>query len=589
MQQLFVLNRLQDLLGLPRTTNSSYPVNADPLHGDNILVEDIWEATKILTLDQSRRGTAQISEIYHPIVKGQDVYALPFNCCKLLDVEYISSRNPQIQLEHVYYDQMVLNQFNSYHGIPSSYCLTEASARLVLRTDTTTSAGMVELYEQDGIPFTTTTNGTQIEQGDLIFNKTTKAEGEVHMMKSFSPEFSYDVNEGQTVFVSTANIPYNPQDGTSHNQCTGNQIRITQGPQGAELFNTGTVNNISVGMIIYDEKQESWLVITGKVEGEGNTSASSILLETDGIVRGKAHSIEELLTGVGDNETQQNAIVGTDGNTYYLGLALGKSQFKVGSPDIIDLMSSNILISDANEGMAGGIDRLVKTETGLSGKMAIHSNGENITTNLDISSYVGLQATTTASGIYTGYYFFMTDNEGNEHTGYLAPTEMPPVWSTETTLSDAVGYNLYSDIYLTYPANNAPTASIEIASYSIYRSPFIKGDSYQIEQRLPTLDSVTVFPVPDITDVQGTESLRFIYYAFPSKPQHIRSPIGLPEAYSDAVIAKSFEIAKRRETGGTEPYDMSLHRTTSGRRHLPETPTRKRSLQPGLYVNVPYP
>ena len=152
-------------------------------------------------------------------------------------------------------------------------------------------------------------------------------------------------------------------------------------------------------------------------------------------------------------------------------------------------------------------------------------------------------------------------------------------------------YDLYSDLYFKNRASdNTPRATLGISSYNIYRESFVKGDAYQIEQRIPTLDSVTVFPVPDITDVQGTESLRFVYYAFPSKPQHIRSPIGLPASYSDALISKAYEIAKRRETGVVEPflYDSSLHRATSGRRHLPDAPSRRRPIQPGLYVNTPY-
>ena len=153
-----------------------------------------------------------------------------------------------------------------------------------------------------------------------------------------------------------------------------------------------------------------------------------------------------------------------------------------------------------------------------------------------------------------------------------------------------LNYQMYSDVHLTTRLSNTNNGVKAIASYSIYRENFISGDSIQIEQRVPTLDSVTLFPIPNASDTQGTENLRFVYYAFPSKPKHVRSPVGLPESYSEALITKAFEIAKRRETGMVEPYNFSLHRSTSGRRHLPDTPVRDRPgriVRPGLYTNVP--
>lgn len=580
MQLLFVLNRLQDLLGLPRTVNATYPVDTDPLHADSILIEDVWEATKILTLDQSRRGSAQISEVYHPIIKDQDVYPLPSNCCKLLDVEYINSRNPRTQLEHIYYDDMVLHQHNSYSGIPSSYCLTEASSRLVLRSSTSNSAGMIELYEQGGIPFTTTVDGTQIEGGDLIFNKTMQSEGEVKMLKSLSPILNLAGVEGGTQ-LTAATVNY-PRSDTPYIDLEEGQIRLSH--IAGELLSTNVINNIQTGMILYDEDQESWLIITKKIEEQ--TTSTSILLQTDGIVRGKANSIESLI-----NASVKVSYSGGD----TMGIDLVGSNIAIGTADTVSLISSDILVSDAHEGMTGGATKLVDTVTDLSGQMFLHSDGNQVVTSVDLDKYAGLISTETEDVTYVGYYLFFTDTEGDEYTGYLVSnSSISKQWTTAnssyTLAINGNKYDLYADLYQQGLAtDNNPANITEIVSYTIYRETFIKGDSYQIEQRIPTLDSVTVFPVPDITDVQGAESLRFIYYAFPSKPQHIRSPIGLPEAYSDAVIAKAFEIAKRRETGGTEPYDMSLHRTTSGRRHLPETPTRKRSLQPGLYVNVPYP
>ena len=61
---LYHLNRLQDVLSLPRTVSSNYPDNSDPLHSDTILTEDIWEASKVVTGDLSRRGLMDVAVSY---------------------------------------------------------------------------------------------------------------------------------------------------------------------------------------------------------------------------------------------------------------------------------------------------------------------------------------------------------------------------------------------------------------------------------------------------------------------------------------------------------------------------------------------
>ena len=254
--------------------------------------------------------------------------------------------------------------------------------------------------------------------------------------------------------------------------------------------------------------------------------------------------------------------------------------------------------------MAGGISRLVETKSSLSDQMFIHgssgaSSSTHIMTNINLTTptnYIGTVNSDTAvgsdNGVYSGYLFILQYNNNQEFKGYLATDPDEPDWSANSTADgfNSYKYRLYSDVYLTTDISHTLTSITSVDSYTVYRESFISGDSIQIEQRVPTLDSVTLFPIPNASDTQGTENLRFVYYAFPSKPKHVRSPVGLPESYSEALITKAFEIAKRRETGMVEPYNFSLHRSTSGRRHLPDTPVRDRPgriVRPGLYTNVP--
>ena len=592
MDLLYVLNRVQDLLGLPRTTGAKYPEDTDPLHSDEILTEDIWEATKIITLDQSRRGSAQISEVYHSVVQGQADYPLPADCCKLLDVEYVSPRNPRAQLDYIAYDQLVKYQDHSYQAVPSCYSLSESSSRKVLISATADSAGMVEYLTKGEAPLTATVDGTQIDVGDLIFNKTTKAEGEIRMLEPFSPTLRVDgtstpsVNTGE-VYIETASL--NRGGSTDGVLPTGSQIKITA-VANSIVWSTAIRNSVVAGMIISDPVRRSWVVITGVT-----STLSHVMLDTEGFVRGNPCSIEEFLSNVEDGGTQGGSN----------GVILSKSNLKLGKANFIDLFSNSALISDTSEGMAGGISRLVETKSSLSDQMFIHgstssaSSSTHIRTNINLTTptnYIGTVNSDTAvgsdNGVYSGYLFILQYNNNQEFKGYLATDPDEPDWSANSTADgfNSYKYRLYSDVYLTTDISHTLTSITSVDSYTVYRESFISGDSIQIEQRVPTLDSVTLFPIPNASDTQGTENLRFVYYAFPSKPKHVRSPVGLPESYSEALITKAFEIAKRRETGMVEPYNFSLHRSTSGRRHLPDTPVRDRPgriVRPGLYTNVP--
>ena len=598
MQLLYVLNRLQDLLGLPRTTGPKYPIDTDPLHSDAILVEDIWEATKIITLDQSRRGSAQISEVYHSVVQGQADYPLPADCCKLLDVEYVSPRNPRAQLDYIAYDQLVKYQDHSYQAVPSCYSLSESSSRKVLISATADSAGMVEYFTQGEAPLTTTVDGTQADVGDYIFNKTTKAEGEIRMLKSLYPILSIDSTSStpnlSAVYIETPD--HSASNATTVPMPSGNKIRITMKSGQDSVWGGDVSSKVGAGQIIYDQVRRSWLVII-----DSSVSGNVVTLEHEGFVRGTPMSVEELITGVEDGGTQSTA---TDG------LIQSQTNIRLGKADLLDLSTGNQLVSDASEGMTGGVDKLISGPTTTSSSAGLiyitdgSSNNQqtHIRTNINLTSptnYIGTinsnnQVASTIgndNGTYTGYLFILKDGNGSEYTGYLANEPDTVDWSLNSTAdSFNLSYQLYQDVHLTTPVSNAISGIIAIDSYSIYRENFISGDSIQIEQRVPTLDSVTLFPIPNASDTQGTENLRFVYYAFPSKPKHVRSPVGLPESYSEALITKAFEIAKRRETGMVEPYNFSLHRSTSGRRHLPDTPVRDRPgriVRPGLYTNVP--
>ena len=504
----FYLNRVQDLLGLPRTDAADYPSTTDPLHADNILAEDIYEAVKVVTLELSRRGTLQLKSAYSPLVAGQADYVLPSNICRLMDVA-VNNNVGFTNLQQIPADDYTLESYTQYRAVPQYYQLAQSSGRVVYRTGLTTASHETAVIDSEA-PFTTTLTGGQIDRGDLIFNNTQDSQGPVKRLYSSNPYITHAAGTGSVTIVNTD---------ASKLQINWSNINLDATP-------------IVAGDIIYDT--ESWMVVSSAA-----TQGTSVLIPTDGRVYGR----RKLASGLFNN-----------GNTFY-----------IGSPDRVEIESGNALISDDQQGLVGGTDKLLLSQDVTSLSWNAMLNQIHVTGTDPLASYAN-----------SGYKIELIYGNA-KYTGFLGD-------------SDGTGYyyNVYkdSDGVLSQTVASAgitPTTATNftIDKISIYSTALVKGETYQVEQAMPTLDTISLAPLPDKTDTAGSESLRLYYYSFPEKPDSIYDAVGIPDSFSDALIAKAFEIAKRRETGEVEPFNFTLQRATSGQRQLPQRAKK----QPG--VNVP--
>jgi len=119
---------------------------------------------------------------------------------------------------------------------------------------------------------------------------------------------------------------------------------------------------------------------------------------------------------------------------------------------------------------------------------------------------------------------------------------------------------------------------------------FDVDDSYQIEDKFETLDTLQISPVPLSSDVAGERNLMLIYYPLPEQPINYYDPIELSEAYSNAIVAKAVEYALTRERGEIKPYEYLLDRACAKRAHYnvgTEGVHRRRRYQ-GAQTTTPY-
>lgn len=505
----FYLNRVQDLLGLPRTSVADYPITTDPLHPDTILAEDIYEAVKMVTLELSRRGTLQLKSAYTPLVAGQADYVLPPNICRLMDVA-VNNNVGFTNLQQIPADDYTLETYTQYRATPQYYQLAQSSGRVVYRTGLATASHETAVIDSQA-PFTTTLTGGQIDRGDLVFNNSQDSQGTVKRLYSSSPAYSILETDSSTVCAISS-------DGLTLT-LTNDDINLDADP-------------IPSGSILYDD--ESWLVITACQAGPQEKQA---VMTVTGRVYGKSQLVNYLFAG--------------------------NRSFSIGSPDRVEIEAGDVLISDDQQGLVGGTDKLLLTNEPASGTMEWDGSTSQLSTSLLVDhGGSGYKIELTVGAIkYTG--FLGSSGSGNSYSVY--------------TSSDG----FLSESPLSLGLIPALPGTVSINKISVYSTSVVDGETYQIEQAMPTLDTISLAPLPDKTDTEGSESLRFYYYSFPEKPDSIYDAVGVPDSLSDALIAKAYEIAKRRETGEVEPFNFTLQRATSGQRQLPQRAKK----QPG--ANVP--
>ena len=528
---LYHLNRLQDILSLPRTTSANYPVTSDPLHNDTILTEDIWESSKVVTGDLGRRGIMDVVSTTTSIVKGQNAYTLPKDICRLQSVEYWDGTYWRGPLTSIPYDNYVRLSASKGEGTPEYYTHTQSDARQVYLT---VSDGVTESSFRDTGPIifksasslSITSTGEQINKGDLIFNVTQDSGGVVEYLTM-----------GTTKLSTNLKTDVDPVTLDS----TNNLITL----KCITTAHLALYDSLRVGDIILQESTKTWVVITAK---EKDTQASEIKLTFDGVIRGDSFLDFTVSNGVNH---------------------IGANKLIIGVPDRCVVQSDNAFILDANQGMSGATSNVVFSSVGLDTDIATSYGASVYTMNvsrtgedIDLTEYAN-----------KGYILSYTLG-GVEYKAYIG------------NVIQAVGSDPFqSNLSLYYDASlgsaggviNTSTNTSSVATFvtsnafSITKPPFFVGDVVQIESQFATLDTIQVYPYPDRTDTVGFEGIRMTYIPYPVKPVKPDQVIELPDAFNDAILAKAHEYATRREINRTEPYEESIRRATSISRPVANT------------------
>ena len=223
---LFYLNKLQDVLNLPRTTHVDYPVDTDTLHSDTILTEDIWEASKSVTADLGRRGILEIEQTSAPIVSGTNTFVLPDRLCRLISVEYFDGTYWQGPLEPISYDQFARMSSPASTGTPVVYTTRQNDSREVYWTGTATSGSDTLLIDSTH-NFTTTVTGNQIQKGDIVFNTTTDAQALVDYL------MVYEIDPLVSGTYPSDDVMFRSKDST---YSTVNMTKVEFGPQTGYVY-----------------------------------------------------------------------------------------------------------------------------------------------------------------------------------------------------------------------------------------------------------------------------------------------------------------------------------------------------------------
>ena len=541
---LYHLNRLQDVLSLPRTLSGKYPVNDDPLHGDDVLTDDIWEASKLVTGDLARRGLMDVVSTSAPIAKSQNAYTLPSNVCRLHSVEYFDGTSWRGPLVSIHYDDYVRISASETEGTPQYYTHTLSDSRAVFLT---ISEGLTQSSFRDtgsiivksDANLTATSSGNQINRDDLIFNITQDSSAVVDYLDMGSARLT------TTTAVTNSSVNYDTHT-----------IVFTSSDAWAE-------NNASysvAGDIIKQGK--TWAVITESLHEDLGAGSGRVTLTFDGVIRG-ATSTFSLLTSSSSsaNWTGDNVVT-------------------IGPPDKMVVKSDDPFVLDANQGFLGGVTNIVKTyvtedsdpSSDITADYAVMGNVEGITIQdpdgIDLSAYAnnGHMLIFTTSG--TNYKSAETYSAYIGSVTAISSTASLILLYTTGEIDSATGGILNSS-HVVHPLTYIDTG--DILTVSVAKPPLMVGDIIQVESQFATLDTIQVFPYPDISDVTGSEGFRMTYVPYPSKPTKSDQVIELADAFNDAILSKAHEYATRREINRVEPYEDSIRRATSIARPLPSS------------------
>ena len=519
-QLIYHLNRLQDILALPRTSMGNYPDVSDPLHDDSILTEDIWEASKVVTADLARRGIIDVVSTTTPITKGQNSYTLPADVCKLHAIEYFDGTYWKGPLSAIPFDDYVKMSVSKTESLPKYYTHTVSDAREVYLSVTD---GITESSFRDTGPLTlkseaqlsVTASGEQINRDDLVFNITQDSAGVVDYLDMSSNKLS--------TASGTVHIKYDYANHTITIKHTS--ISSATWASIGDMFKQG----------------QTWAIITDIVT---DTAEVEAVLTFDGTVRGANDAF---------------ASTGTDGTTS-AGFT-GTNLITIGKPDRLIIKSDNPLILPAQQGLSGSTASVIVTMVSPDVFSYDHQAGKltisNPSADVDLTAYSSL-----------GYTISITD-ANDTYTGYVGAIVTAEVGGYDQSTLDLTSNGSSPGVVTSL--NTAHTTAISgITSVSITKPPLFKGDVVQVESQFATLDTVKVYPYPDRDDTVGSEGLRITYAPYPSKPSKPDQVIELPDAFNDAILAKAFEYSSRRADNRMEPYEQSLRRATAASR--PQAP-----------------
>ena len=504
---LFYLNKLQDVLNLPRTTHVDYPVDTDTLHSDTILTEDIWEASKSVTADLGRRGILEIEQTSAPIVSGTNTFVLPDRLCRLISVEYFDGTYWQGPLEPISYDQFARMSSPASTGTPVVYTTRQNDSREVYWTGTATD-GTDTLLIDSTHNFTTTVTGNQIQKGDIVFNTTTDAQALVDYLMVYEID---PITSGGYA----DDVLYRTKDPTSSNNAVGPLIVF--GPQTDYVYedisnnSTYTINIATDEVFITDDRVLSNTLFIAKTLGANQFAKTQTGSSVSYAIYDETTGVEDYIWFNVDYIYRRGDIISQpDRKTWMVIKEVNKVQHVYSNTAFTPPRDELRYVPDT----AGGAARLLKFDY-THGTVGATMDAR---TELDINYIVVGPATR---------IMLQTDDP-------LRPSSVQGFSSGTRTTGDKLQ----------------------------------EDDGYQVESGQSTLDTLVLYPIPDRSDTTGIESLKINYIAYPEKPNQSSDKIELSDVFADSVIAKAIEYSGRRETGRAEPYEIAVRKAINAHRPL---------------------
>jgi len=192
---LYHIRLIQDFLGMPLTggnvdysvcDHTEYPNNADPLHPDHKLREDIVKAVKWVIADLAKKGLWHISQEWLGVTAGVNEYVLPRTLIAPLSIRYrYSGSSParwSAPLDIIYPDEYWTEHWETYQGVYPQYATLRQSQGHPLHyggTITTANTENPPILIDVSANFAITQSGMEIDTGDRVFNTTKQSVGYV--------------------------------------------------------------------------------------------------------------------------------------------------------------------------------------------------------------------------------------------------------------------------------------------------------------------------------------------------------------------------------------------------------------------------